>query len=163
MSTQVKIVMAAINIACLIVTLLSPADITPFVLLTTIASTASWAFTTQEKTKEGHKGLLIYTGLASFLAVVCIVLGVTSSIAEMCPNQAPGLYIITFDDSLAFLAGKSFDFIWFAIPIFVFIVFLMCVEVISSHVKEKAYNNKESKAVPLAKTIKQKLKSLTNT
>lgn len=161
MSTQVKIVMAAINVACLIVTLLSPTDITPLVLLTTIASTVSWAFTTQGETKQGRKNLILYTCLASFVAVVCIVLGVTSSISNACSTENPGLYTIVFDDSLAFLAGKSFHYGWFAVPIFILMVSLMCIEVISSHVKEKVSNNKEPDTLPLATSINQMLKDIT--
>ena len=157
MSTQVKIVIAAINIACLIVTLLFPADVTPLVLLTTIASTASWAFTTQEKTKDGQKGLLIYTSLASILAIVCIVLGVTSSIIRPDPCNNPGLYVFSFDSTLVGLAKVTINYLYFAIPMFLLIVFLMSIEIGSSLIKEKAQNIKENETIPIAKNIKQQL------
>ena len=160
MSTQVKIVIAAVNIACLIVTLLFPADVTPLVLLTTIASTASWAFTTQEKTKDGRKGLLIYTSLASIPAIVCIVLGVASSIIRPDPGNNPGLYVFLFDSTLAGLANTTVNYLYFAIPMFLFIVFLMGIEIYSSLIKEKTLNNEEAEAIPIAQNIKQQLAKL---
>ena len=156
MSTQVKIVIAAINTACLIVTLLFPADVTPLVLLTTIASTVSWAFTTQEQTKNRQRGLIIYTILASILAIICIVFGVTSSVIRPDPSNAPGQYIFSFDSTLAGLANVRINYLYFAIPMFVLIVFLMIVEITSSSIKEGI----KKETIPLTKNIKNQLMKL---
>lgn len=161
MSTQVKIVMAAINLACLIVTLAFPADVTPLILLTTIASTVSWAFTTQEPDDRHRKGLLIYIGLASFLAIVCIVFGVTASVIQPDPTFNPSCYAFKFDDMLVAIGGAELNYLWFAIPIFIFIVFLMVIEIYTTFIKDRTQNNGSNETLPLAKSIKQRLNSLT--
>lgn len=157
MSPKVKIAMAAVNVACLLVTLLSPATITPLVLLTTIASTVTWAFTTQERTALHRHGLHLYIGGASLLSIVCIVLGTTTSISRPCPEINPGKYEFTFDSNIAGLAGTKFDYLFFAVVMFLSITGLMAIEIYSSLIMEDL---KKSEDLPIAHRINQQLKSM---
>lgn len=157
MSPKVKIVMAAINIACLLVTLLSPASITPLVLLTTIASTVTWAFTTQEQTDLHRHGLHLYIGGASLLSIVCIVLGTTTSISRPYPTTNPGRYEFTFDSNIAGLGGTKFNYLVFAVIMFFSISGLMAIEIYSSLIMEGL---KKTEDMPIAHRINQQLKSM---
>ena len=154
MSPQVKIVMAAINIASLIVTLLFPSDVTPLVLLTTIATVVSWAFATHEQTGHGRLGIYVYTGYASLLAIICIVLGVTASVEQPCPSGNPGYYVFSFDPTVAGLGKEEFNYLLFAVPFFVSILFLMGCEIYSASVANGTAKKEEK---PIARRIAQQV------
>jgi hypothetical protein len=161
MSLQVKIVVAAINTACLIVTLLCPGDVTPLVLLTTIASAVTWAFAKTEQSRLTRKWQFISTSIASGLAIVCIVLGVTASISQPTVPKYAGQFVFTFDTSVVGLAGQSFDYLFFAVTMFVVIVFLMGVELLTSYLIEKSQKSQLPSPQPLARCIKQQLANFT--
>lgn len=158
MSTQVKIIIAAINIACLAVTLAFPTDATPFILLVTIASVIPWAFSTQGKKETVPKPLLLYTSLASFAAFLCIVLGTTTSCVHGKPES--NNYFLIFKDGIASLSKFTFNYLYFAVPIFFLIVFLIIGEVIATLIKSKKQNNKNDENRPIAITIDQRLKKV---
>lgn len=160
MSLQVKIVMAAINAACLIVTLVCPSDVTPLILLTTIASTVTWAFAKTEQSLLTRKWQFISTSIASGLSIICIVLGVTTTISNPTTPSYVGQFVFTFDSSVVGLAGRSFDYLYFAITTFLMIVFLMGVELCSSYLTEKSKGSQQSPQ-PLAHEIKRQLFDIT--
>ena len=157
MSLQVKIVMAAINTACLIVTLFCPSGVTPLVLLTTIASAVTWAFAKTEQSPLTRKGQIISTSIAAILAIACIVLGVTATISQPSAPEYAGQFVFTFDETVVGLAGKSFDYLFFAVTMFVWIVFLMGEELFASYLTEKTQKPQKPGPQPLARSIKQQL------
>ena len=163
MSLQVKIVMAAINVACLIVTLFCPSDITPLILLTTIASAVTWAFAKAEQSRLTRKWQFISTSVASGLAITCIVLGVTATISHPNAPKHAGQYVFTFDETVVGLAGRYFDYLFFAITVFILILFLMGVELRASYLTEKPQKPQQPSPQPLARSIKQQLASNVNT
>ena len=156
MSPKVKIAMAAINIACLAITLLSPTTITPLILLTTIASTVSWAFTTQERTPLHHSGLYWYIGGAALLSVICIVLGITASISY----DPPGKYQFVFDSTIAGLGDFKFGYPFFAWSMFSSISVLMAIEIYVSITMENSKADSNAKNLPIAQRINQQLSSM---
>ena len=141
-------------------TLVFPSDVTPLVLLTTIASTVSWAFTTPKKTKAEQKALLMYTGLASFVTVVCILLGVTASIIRPDADAHPGHYVFLFDSNVAVLANTTVNYLYFAIPVCILICCLMLMEICSSWVNENSQYDTKTDPQPLPKSIKQQLSQI---
>ena len=153
MSPKVKIAMGSINTACLFITLLSPSSITPLILLTTIASAVSWAFTTQERTALHRNGLYLYISGAALLSVICIVLGITASISRPCPSKVPGKYEFIFDSTIAGLANYKFDYMFFAVIMFIAILLLMAVEIYASIAMEIP----KAKDQPIAQRINQQL------
>lgn len=112
MLLQVKIVMAAINTASLIVTLLCPSSVTPLVLLTTIASAVTWAFTKTDHPELTRKWQLFSTSVAATLTVFCIVLGVSAKLSNPDIPRYTGQFVFTFDKTVAVLSEKSFDYIF---------------------------------------------------
>ncbi len=157
MSLQVKIIMAAINTACLVVTLFCPSNVTPLVLLTTIASTVTWAFAKTEESPLTRKGQYISTSIAAVLAIACIVLGVTATISQPDNRTYDGQFVFTFNDKVAGLAGISFDYIFYAAAMFISITFLTVVELFVSYFTGKHPRSKHPYSQPIAREIKQKL------
>lgn len=133
MSSKVKIVLAGINAACLLVTLLFPSTATPLLLLTTIAPVVSWAFTTQEQPATSKERLVLYIVVwASVLAAICIAVGVLTFVEQPDVQNNPGYYVFTFHASVAGVGNTSFNYFGFAIPMFFAIFFLMLCEVVAS-------------------------------
>lgn len=163
MSLQVKIVMAAINTACLIVTLFCPSNGTPLVLLTTIASAVTWAFAKTEQSPLTRRWQFISTGVAGVLAIACIVLGTTTTISNPSSSRYAGQFLFTFNKSVAGLAGKSFDYLFYAITMFVWLLILTGIELYASYLLEKPQKPQQPSPQPLARCIKQQLAKCTNT
>ena len=131
MSTQVKIVMAGINIACLIVTLLVPSSITPLILLTTIVSVVSWVFTSKPTSPRTQVVVYLYVAYATLLAIICIVFGVTSSV-EVNNSVTPNDYVFLFDSTVAKWGAQTYPYENYAWLMFVSIVSLMFGEILSA-------------------------------
>ncbi len=104
MTRRVKVVMAFINIGCLIVALLLPTSTTLFSLIPVIVSAASWVFSGELQRKVYNMCLI----LASASGTVCFVLGLLTSVEEQGINS--GHYIFRFNDHVAYLAGKIADY-----------------------------------------------------
>lgn len=100
-----------------------------------------------------RNGLYLYIGGAALLSVVCIVLGITASISRLYPSKNPGKYEFVFDSTIAGLAKLRFDYMFFAVVMFIAISVLMVVEVYSSIVME----NSQAKDLPIAQRINQQL------
>lgn len=157
MLLQVKIVMAAINTASLIVTLLCPSNVTPLVLLTTIASAVTWAFTKTDQSELTRRWQFFSTAIAATLTVFCIVLGVTAKLASAAIPQYTGQFVFTFDETVAVFSGKSFDYIFFAVVVFLLILFLTGMELAASYYLEKEKKTQGPESQPLARVIRQEL------
>ncbi len=153
MSLQVRIVVFSINTAGLFVTLICPGSITPLVLITTIASSVAWTFSKQENPLYNRKWQWGYTGIASALICLCIILGVTTTISRAENPLYPGQFIFTFDETVVFLANRSLDYLFFAIPVFAWVVLLMSAELVVSYREEKLQDT----STPIAQSIKRKL------
>ena len=131
MSVLVKIVMAGINVACLINTLIYPSNATPFVILTTIASVVTWAFTTKEKSPAIQRGLNLYIGYASVLSAICIVLG-TSAKLQPLSQGVTNKYMFIFDPNAVLLGSRYFNYLYFAIFMFLSVTALMIFEIVAA-------------------------------
>ena len=146
MSTNVKIVMAGINIACLIVTLLVPSSITPLILLTTIVSIVSWVFTTKPDSPRTQVVVYLYVAYATLLAIICIVFGVTASV-EVANAATPNEYVFLFDNTVAKWGGQTYPYEKYAWLMFISIVSLMFCEILSAMLND--LRNKKS-SIPIA-------------
>lgn len=129
MPILVKIVIAGVNTACLLNTLFFPSSATPFVLLTTIASTIMWAFSTKEKSPTARAGLYWYVGFAAFLSIICIVLGTSAEIKSAADDATK--YIYVFYQNAALIGGKQFNYLVFAGFMAFSVVALMIFDIIA--------------------------------
>lgn len=106
---KVKIVMAGINIVCLIVTLLYPNSATPFAVVPVIVTTTSWTLFD----KRGSSKFTHFLVVATFVASICLLIGLTSSVHDV--NSVNGIsespyYSIVFNEKVAFIGGTSFSY-----------------------------------------------------
>lgn len=132
MKTNVKIVMAGVNVACLLITLLYPNSATPVSLLPVIVTATSWVFLSRDanssdKTAKRQREYLVFS---TVLGVISIVMGVTSRIQQVKCGTG---YIVRFIKETALIGDFSFDYAWFAVTIFIAILFMIVSEVIAAH------------------------------
>lgn len=135
MTARVKIVVAAINAACLAVTLIYPSNTTPYAVLITIVPVSAWAFTTYEKERLANLWLCLYVIISSILSMLCIIFGMVSEIKI--PTQAQGgqplsRYIFKISDEAFLFASEEFDYAPIAIVIFATAVILMVAEIFAT-------------------------------
>lgn len=131
MKTNVKIVMAGVNIACLLITLLYPNSATPVSLLPVIVTVTSWVFLSREDglSNKAAKRQREYLVFSTVLAVICVVMGVTSRIQQAKCGTG---YVVCFIKETALIGDFSFDYAWFAGTVFFAILFLIVSEVIAA-------------------------------
>lgn len=146
MKTYIKIVMAGVNVVCLLITLLYPNSATPISLLPVIVTTTSWVFLSQKTTlsKIVDKRRREYLIFSTVLAVICVVIGITCRINQ---SSCGAEYSISFALETALIGGFSFDYVWFAGSAFLAILFLLVAEVVASHrsqLRRDAENNPKS-------------------
>lgn len=132
MNTKVKIIMAAVNIACLAITLFRPDETTPLGVLTTACSTVTWLFGSQleRKTPDFINYICVIT--ASILALLCIILNSIGEIKQVC--CVPNMYYYKCYDDIAFIGGTWCKYDGMAIGAFAVLVTIMLTEIICTFV-----------------------------
>ncbi len=115
MSLKVKYVVTAINITCLVCTLLYPNPATAISLLPIIVTAVTWIFDQRETNPEKERiwpcVLACLVGAGSFL------LGVTSS-----PILGDVGWIMEFREEVAFVAGKYIPYSLFTVIVLVMVI-----------------------------------------
>lgn len=150
MSVKVKIVVTMINLACLLATLAFPNDTTPFAVLITIVSVATWAFHTYEDKKTAKAGLIWYIVGVSMIAMISVLLGVAANIKMVDKN---GIILNELNDSFhhyvfaikpgAFVgSGESFGYTTVALTAFFLVAVFSIVEIIATLQENKAESRK---------------------
>ena len=140
MSPRIKIIVGAVNIACLIATLMYPDNVTPYALLMTIVSSGSWAFTSNSKDESSRGKCLLYSFviISSILAIICIFLGVTANIYGVDANntivstadQVVKEYYVHFNNRAFLLGGVKMSYTPVATGMLIAIVALTSGEII---------------------------------
>ena len=85
------------------------------------------------------------------------MLGVTAKLASAAIPQYTGQFVFTFDETVAVFSGKSFDYIFFAVVVFLLILFLTGMELAASYYLEKEEKTQRPESQPLARVIRQEL------
>lgn len=115
MSLKVKYVVTAINITCLICTLLYPNPATAISLLPVVVTAVAWIFDQRETNPERERiwpcVLACLVGAGSFL------LGVTSS-----PSLDHAKWIMEFREEVAFIGGRYIPYSLFAVIVLVMVI-----------------------------------------
>lgn len=143
MKLMIKIVMAGINMCCLIISLCYPNSATPISVLPLIVTTASWAVLSQGNDLSIHEnkqkmGILIFS---TVIAMMCIVIGLTCNINSNTELSDTGLseqtklndYVVSFREDVALLGEKYFKYIYFALFAFISVSILILSEVVASY------------------------------
>jgi len=133
MSARVKIVVAAINAACLAVTLIFPGTTTPYAVLITIVTVSAWAFTAYEKNSLKNFGLHFYVTIVSIFSMLCIIFGIASRIEPVsAPDKDSISYVFRISSEAFMFGGKEIEYAPIALGTFGIAVILMIAEIFST-------------------------------
>lgn len=140
----VKMIMAGVNIGCLLITLLLPNSSTPFSLLPILVMSVSWVFAANSSDARFgfNRAVIQFLAFTIVLAVGCCIIGATCKIYPNDPKQGTNPestavqdssaaaqteneddenkkvsicnYKICIDDTVAIFGGKSFNYLYFA-------------------------------------------------
>ena len=135
MNVRIKIIMAAVNIACLTITLLRPDATTPLGVLTTACSTVTWLFGSQLEQKIPRLVNYVCIIIASLLALFCIVLNSIGEIKQLW--YAPSIYYYECNANVAFIGGSQYLYNGMAIGAFIAIVGITLTEIICTFIFEE--------------------------
>lgn len=134
MSLRAKIILTGVNIAFLIVALLSPDNTTPLASLITIVSSVSWTLSSNIEQPIPSFIMSFYVGIATLFSILCIVLGFSGTIYY---TETAGSYMYKFYDNVAILGGFQFDYVYFAVIIAAVVILLMTAELHAASIKER--------------------------
>ena len=129
MSRLGKIGLTAINLACLIVTLMYPSDVTALSILPVIVTACVWLSDTVRR--EGMNiGKVFYIVFAALASISCIVIGLTSTVHS--DNSTLSGYSIIFNKNVAFYGGKTIAYEIFAFSAVAVDLALAIVEIVAT-------------------------------
>lgn len=111
MSLKVKIAMMAINMTCLLFTLLQPSQITPVALIPVIATACLWIFTNDQAACKTRLISYILLVAALIAMMACAIISFCAQISFFSPQDVE----IIFNADIFLLGGRLFSYLWFAI------------------------------------------------
>ena len=145
MSYKVKIVVAILNLMCLFATLVFPNDTTPFAILITIISVATWVFTTYADSKLGKIGQCVYVSAVSLSAAICFILGITTKVgkADSAGNLITDVtskfdhYVLVVSEESFIYSGKTLPYTYFAVGSLAIVATFMLIEIFAAALQKK--------------------------
>lgn len=134
MSFRVKLISAALNIVCMLHTLLFPSTYVMWAMLPILITAASWIFVTErlENLFEHHLSMC-----SVIWGAVCIFLGLVGSVVTINDNESTVQYLFRFHKEMMILGGISIPFWTIALSCALFLMFLFVCELVKSYRIEK--------------------------
>lgn len=131
MNFMLKVVIAAINLVCLSIGLVFPNDATAFTILPPLVTSCEWLITTTREIRgKINFGYLFLITSASIMGAACIFLGLTSYVRE---TSLSSEYLMVFREKVLYLAGKSFNYAYFASTVFIIFLCVSISEIVYSY------------------------------
>lgn len=149
MSYKIKIVIAVLNIMCLFASIVFPNDTTPFAILITIISVASWAFSTYANSTVEKICQVVYVIAVSLTAAFCFIIGITTKVgkADIAGNliteatQSFDHYVLVVSNEAFIFPGKTFPYNGFAFGAIAVVSTFMLIEILATAVRRSPHGN----------------------
>ena len=134
MSFRVKLISAALNIVCMLHTLLFPSTYVMWAVLPILITAASWILVTERLKTFGSFFLFL---LSVITGILCIFLGVSGSVIFCDGNERFSQYLFRFNEQMMLFGGCSMPFWKIALFFAVLLLIFFVAELIETYRNEK--------------------------
>lgn len=142
MGPLVKTIVASINMACLLVSLAFPNNVTLLTIIPPLMTSCTWILETARQHKKTKRWLTVLLAIASCFGVICIALGLTCEIQGLGPE-----YYIVFRKQVAFFGNVKFSYhIAAGLIVFLFLAISIS-DIYTSYSESKEENNQNFNAM----------------
>lgn len=138
MNVLIKILVGAINFACLLVGLAFPNSATPMTILPPLVTSSSWIFTSARESKRINIPQLLLLVMSCIVGIGCFFLGATSQTVYTDNN----MYLMKFHSNVAIVGGCTIPYdVLVSMVLTVFLALTFAEVVMSFSYKKKSTKN----------------------